>query len=450
MTRIKTRPATPELARKALADADAQLHRSKGLRGAQFESEAHREATLAARRTALAALPPSAPLKRTTSSGAPAELTKLLTPPDLKREPNRAAPEGSKLLLSFDNTIGLPLEFISPLESGGAALGRLQLGIPRFDRLTATERKHESAFAAMVEKDPRAVVDLAFTRAQDPRTGSFVFEVDATKKLYDPYGVGRAPASASEAAVRATANHALHPTATAVTRAAFLSRLDELSKLPTDDPRRSVLVTNGGCAAGKGSLTTLVRQLNNDTFSYGAVWDAAGEQEATENAWVLEAARARELSVTFGFVQNDPLGRYEDVLGRFDGTGRVVDPVTFARSYSRGTENLKAFLSSPEYLSYQAEGRANAVGLYTGRFDLRALKDKSLPEYPELRLLGEGGLIAAEHIEPVPSAADIVNTASAQYDAHLAQRRAANKPVELLETGVKASTAKFGIWGGEL
>ena len=56
------------------------------------------------------------------------------------------------------------------------------------------------------------------------------------------------PASAKQ--FRASgASAALHQAAHGLTQLAFVERLDELAKLPANDPKRNILVTNGGCGA---------------------------------------------------------------------------------------------------------------------------------------------------------------------------------------------------------
>lgn len=382
------------------------------------------------------------------SDTSPATLTSYIKAPH--NQPSlRGAPEGKTLLPATpDQTIGLPLNFIDGRLEYSEALALVEkTGIPRFGRLTAVERTHETAFADAVSMNLAEHAETAYDLAHVQKTPTYVFEVDAAKRLYDGYGLGRKPSTPEEAEVRAVANHALHPTATAITRTAFLKRLDELSALPTEAAERRVLVTNGGCAAGKGSLTEVVRSVVGRTTVFGAVWDAAGEQEARENQWVLEAANARALPVVFAFAQNDPLKRYQDVMQRFDLTGRVVDPITFARSYVIGTENFRRFLDSPEFKKAQSEGRAAAIGVFTGAFNTKSITDASEQPYPEMRPLGQAGVVTSNDILSVPSAQDIVTSAVATLEASIAERKAKNDPShQLLAQGALNTTAKFGPW----
>lgn len=289
--------------------------------------------------------------------------------------------------------------------------------IPRLAKLTREERTHETAFAGQAEKHWDESVSTFYKASWDDELHTFVFETDGAKKLYAPYGAGKKPKTPEQAQVRAAANHALHPTAVAIARAAFLKRLDELARLPTTDVHRSVFVTNGGCAAGKGSLCDLVAQMHGGRFDFGAVWDAAGEGEGLENAWVLAQCQKRGLQVAFGYCDNNPLVEYQDVLGRALAMGRMVDVVTYARSYTRGAANMRAFLSSPAYKTMHAAGEAYAVGVWPGKFDERHLRNKSLPEYPQAHTLGHAGLIAAVDISRQPSESRIVKAAMQQLDS---------------------------------
>lgn len=82
----------------------------------------------------------------------------------------------------------------------------------------------------------------------------------------------------------------------------------------------------------------------------GAVWDAAGEQNATENTWVLEEAKKRGIKSTFMFLDAPPARQWAHpkmgVVQRAadpEGEGRMVDARLFADSYSLGPKNFKVF-----------------------------------------------------------------------------------------------------------
>ncbi|HUW55587.1 MAG TPA: Hint domain-containing homing endonuclease, partial [Planctomycetota bacterium] len=86
-----------------------------------------------------------------------------------------------------------------------------------------------------------------------------------------------------------------------------------------------------------------------DTTRYGAVWDSAGDQNATENPWLLAEAKKRGIKVTYAYVSADPEVSWADekrgVVARASGTndGRMVDATVFADSYVIGARNHAAF-----------------------------------------------------------------------------------------------------------
>jgi hypothetical protein len=141
----------------------------------------------------------------------------------------------------------------------------------------------------------------------------------------------------------------VHQTANAIAKRAFIKKLDELAKLPDGDPQKSVLVTNGGVASGKGYCLGNVEETKKITQQVGAVWDSAGEQNGTESPWVLEEAKKRGLKSVFVFVDSDPRETWENpkrgVIERAKKTGRMVDARVFADSYVIGARNFKAMMS---------------------------------------------------------------------------------------------------------
>lgn len=350
-------------------------------------------------------------------------------------------PSGKRVLQQSpsDALIGLPVDVIPATGSGADAIARLQAeGIPRWGGLTAKERGHETAFADHLEQNLPAAVAEYTARSYDKEKGTYVFEVDAAKKLYEAYGAGKAPEGADQLDVRASANHAMHPAAVAIARAAFLTHIDTLAALPAGDSRRSIFVTNGGCASGKGSLGNIVKDHNDGKFEFGAMWDAAGEGDAQENGWILQAAQARGLKVTYGMVESDPSVTYNGVLDRAGSSGRIVDPVTFARSYVRGQENMRAFLDSPEYKAAQARGEVDAIGVYTGRFDQQS------KSFPDKHLLGDDGRIGAEHLGGPMDEAAVTKNAIEVFEQFLAREQAAGRPTDHWFEGGAVNPLKFG------
>ncbi len=339
--------------------------------------------------------------------------------------------------------IGVENDFFDPAASFADNVERLKArGVPRFEHLTAAERAVESRFAEYVESQPEHAVAGAQILAGGDGGRPPIYEVDAMKRLAEGYGTASRPANDEERRFRLRYNHALHPSAVVVARLAFLQKLDELAALPEGDVRRQVFVTNGGCAAGKGSLTGIVKRQLGD-IPFGAVWDAAGEGDGLENAWILKACQARNLKVVFGYVENDATQTYNAVLGRAGVASRVVDVATFANSYVEGSRSMKRFLDSPEYRQAVEAGMATAVGIYTGRFDPSSATDPSRPSYPDLRVLNDGGPLRGADLGDAAEHDEVLLACLRVLEAHVAAARRDGRDVEDLLHGALASVAKF-------
>jgi len=220
--------------------------------------------------------------------------------------------------------------------------------VPRLPHLTADERAAETRFADAFEADPDGVAEAyrAKLRSREIGDAPNVYATDDAKLLspdYNPSGVDEAGVKEG----RGRYNTAVHQTANAIVKHAFLKQLDELEKLPKDDPKRSVLITSGGVASGKGYALGNVKDASEVAKQVGAVWDAAGEQNATENPWVLDELKKRGLKGVFVFVDSDPGETWENpkrgVVERAKKVGRMVDARLFADSYAVGAKNFKAF-----------------------------------------------------------------------------------------------------------
>jgi len=196
-------------------------------------------------------------------------------------------PEGKPVLKQSpsDALISLPIDVISPTASGADSIKKFQDdGIPRWGALSEKERMHESKFANAVEAKLPAFVDEFLAMSKSGET--YKFEVDGAKKLYGAYGkamdvkdTANGGISSDQMEVRATANHALHPTAVAIARLAFLKHID------TMQPGEQIFVTNGGCASGKGSLFGVAAHEQGKN-PFGAVGEAAGGRCAQEKMGV--------------------------------------------------------------------------------------------------------------------------------------------------------------------
>ena len=235
--------------------------------------------------------------------------------------------------------------------------------IPRLPNLTAHERQAESDFATMFERAPDQVAGqfLEGVLAEAKRKGGApVFETDAAKMLSKEWWVDENPEA--QMGKRQTYNTALHGTANAITKRAFVKHLDSL---PAGG---SILVTVGGCGAGKGYALENVPQAKELASKAAVVWDSAGDQNATENAWILSEAENRGLKVTYAFVHADPKVQWADpkmgVVKRANNpkNGRMVDAKVFADSYAQGARNHHAF-----HQKHKANPNAQFVFMKNGK-----------------------------------------------------------------------------------
>jgi hypothetical protein len=294
-------------------------------------------------------------------------------------------------------------------------------GIPRLPNLNEKEREMETKFADAVEQDPEAAVNSFYEAA---KKSNFVFETDAAKNLMPewtrpdlPPDDKNAPVHPERAAVRALYNTALHQTANAVAKKAFLKRLDEIEKMDKNDPKRRVLVTSGGCAAGKGLSLAADPSL---AANASATWDAAGEQNATENPWVLEECEKRGIPATFLFVVNDPKETIKSAVSRAAKIGRMVDTKVFADSYALGAKNFEAFRQ-------KHKGRADFI------------VNRAPPPPPPGEKIGK-----PTALDSVP--ADALELTSEEIDKH-AQEHLASQKGKIPDYVIQGATAGNRIWG---
>jgi hypothetical protein len=208
--------------------------------------------------------------------------------------------------------------------------------LPRLPNLTPDERAAEERFISKVEADPDGAAQKYLEHVKSGKgEGLNVFSTDEAKMLSEDYA--RSPQDAAKY------NLAMHQAANAVAKRAFLMRLDELAKLPDDDPQKHVLVTAGGTAAGKGYALGQLDATKELAKNTGAVWDAAGEQNATENPWILDECERRGIDVTYAYVHADPYKTWDRAMGRAAKKGRMSDARLFADSYGHGARNHAAF-----------------------------------------------------------------------------------------------------------
>jgi DNA uptake protein ComE-like DNA-binding protein len=323
-------------------------------------------------------------------------------------------------------------------------------GVPRQRRLNAAERKEETDFATMVEADPESFIRKALAFAQENGSAdSPEFEVDGMKRLMAAYGAGSKPADDAQRDYRLTMNHALHPTAVAIARMAFVARLDQLAKLPPDDPARQVFITNGGCGAGKSDLAKIVKGRMGPKAKFGAVWDAAGEGDALETSWILQAAQARGLKTVVGYAEADPEQRFEGVLDRAASKARVVDVMTFVNSYADGQTEMKRFLSSPEFEAARKAGMVEAYGILPGKVHPTKFKlgdaGKHLPTFPWLEDLNpQGGQLRAEDVGRLPTnKAKALKSSLKTLEDYVQKQYEAGKDPSTVVKGALGNALKF-------
>lgn len=327
--------------------------------------------------------------------------------------------------------IGLPGDFVVGYKDGKLADKFDAKAIPRQPNLTKEERAWETRFAEKFAADPKGTVAEFAAHVGD----SHIYEVDMAKRCFSEWGTAKAPANDAEKRVRAEANTALHATAVTIAKAAFLKRLDELQKLPDDHPEKTVLVTSGGCAAGKGSLTDMLKVRQPD-LKFGATWDAAGEGDALENKWIMQEANKRGIHVLFGYVHNNPLEQFKGVIGRAEKQGRMVDVMTYAHSYTEGARNMKAFVTSPEFQKAREKDLVSVFSLDPGKFNPASLTDKTQAAYPEAQVLPQ-----RDGIPAIPILYDPPRVLGRALEL-MEEARAAGKLPDHMVTGALAGMAR--------
>lgn len=231
--------------------------------------------------------------------------------------------------------VGVPATIVPPPPS----MSKLKL-----PNLNSHERQVETEFAEAFEKDPDGFSDkfLDIVKKSTKEGEPLTFGTDDAKVLHKSWSD---PSLSLEqrSQNRATLNCALHQTANAIAKRAFLKHLDSMKA------GSSIMVTVGGCGAGKGYSLGKVPEVLAMKQSSGAVWDSAGDQNATENPWIQAEAEKRGLNVTYAFVHADPYSQWSNpergVVKRAGDPkdGRMVDADVFADSYAIGAKNHQAF-----------------------------------------------------------------------------------------------------------
>lgn len=256
-----------------------------------------------------------------------------LTHPEPERRFHPDVEERGEHGVTKSARVGVPADQIPPPPKIG-----------QLPNLTPHERSVEKAFIDHFERDPDKVsrdfleMTKRNTKSGEPPT----FGTDDAKVLHPAWGHPELSLE-DRSKNRATLNLALHQTANAIAKRAFLQHLDSLQA------GDEVLVTVGGCGAGKGYALKNVPEALSMKQKAKAVWDSAGDQNATENVWLQRELQKRGLRGNYVFVHTDPYKQWADpekgVVKRAQDVndGRMVDAKVFADSYALGAKNHHAF-----------------------------------------------------------------------------------------------------------
>lgn len=268
--------------------------------------------------------------------------------------------------------------------------------INRLPNLNDKERSAESRFASAYEKDPDGMAKEYRARLAQGEIGDGpnVFATDDAKLLSPDYNPSGSDDEVKEA--RALYNAAVHQTANAMAKRAFIQHLEENA----GGENKTILVTAGGVAAGKGFALNSIEESNSLSKKVTAVWDTAGEQNSTELPWVQQEADRLGYKVTYAYVDADPDETWANpkrgVIERAAKKGRMVDAKLFAESYELGAKNFKAFAeknkSKANFLYIENRGTpklldgfpSKALGVKSGDLYARAtsaLKRSSAPSH---------------------------------------------------------------------
>ncbi|MDB4961750.1 MAG: hypothetical protein JWP01_1749 [Myxococcales bacterium] len=223
--------------------------------------------------------------------------------------------------------------------------------IPRLDNLPPEQAAAQKKFAELYEapggKEGMATQYLNEVLADKHPDGraktaeeSKTFATDDAKLLSEDYNLDVPGASKQDIlAARGKMNLAVHQTANAVAKLAFLMRLDQIQQT---EGGGMIMVTAGGVAAGKGTAIRGNEIAKAMVERAKVIWDTAGEQNSTELPWVIAEAKKRNLTVEILYVHQRPENTWERVVSRAQKEGRMVDARLHAESYAEGARNFDA------------------------------------------------------------------------------------------------------------
>lgn len=217
--------------------------------------------------------------------------------------------------------------------------------IHQLPNLNPDERRVETSIRERFEANPDGEADRYIQAMESGVFGpnkTNVFGTDEAKLIMPELAGHPDPAERKKA--QALYNTAAHQTANATTKRAFMRYLDKVAKLPPE--RRNVLVTAGGCAAGKGFAIGKVPHVLESQKLAGAVWDSAGEQNSNELPWIADECAKRGIGVHAVYVHANAEEVWDRALSRAAGEGRMVDARVFSDSHTHGARNFQKFAQS--------------------------------------------------------------------------------------------------------
>jgi len=245
--------------------------------------------------------------------------------------PGEVGGSSADVTISHDVAISAKPVVASASSKVGVPASSVPTKVPRIANLPKELAAAQERFATKYESNPQGAYDEYYKAAMTHPTEPAVFNADNAKAMSEDYR------NTGSLESRAQYNVAVHATADAIAKGAFLKRLDEIAKMPVD--QRNILVTSGGVGAGKSSGLPFIPK----SVGFNAVWDSTGELNSTENEWVQKEAEKRGIDVTHLFVHADPLTVWPRVIERGIKTGRMVDATLFAESYNDGAHNFASF-----------------------------------------------------------------------------------------------------------
>ena len=259
-------------------------------------------------------------------------------------------------IMSQDTTPPPPGDWLQP-DLGGGKESRIGIPadmnppppkIPQLPHLNAEEREVETEAREAFEKDPEGMtakyIDDVLANALRDGTPP-TFETDEAKMQFGSYSGAGLEDNAEVLGNRAKYSTPLHPTAHALNKKAFITYLD---RLKSEGKEVNAVITSGGVASGKGYCTTnpnaAPESVRNLVGQASCVFDAAGEQNGTDNPWIAEELDKRGQHGTFIYVHSDPKVAFPRAIGRSVTKGRHPPIHLAVESFEYGHKNSSEFL----------------------------------------------------------------------------------------------------------